>query len=93
MIPGYKSYLNAVALKSVIVKVDVPSVYLGVQPWETLENVEHNQFAITQLVPPRSVDGDTNSYGSYFGIGGTGSMVPEIINSDEPYYGDPFGGA
>lgn len=92
MLPGYKPYLNALALHRVIVEVDVPSVYLGVAPFETLENVEGQQFAMTRLETVRAVDGSTIPDGSYFGLPGYGSLVPELEPAEFPYYGEPLGG-
>lgn len=93
MIPGYKPYLNAVALKSVLVGVDVPSVYLGIAPFESLESVEGlHQFDTSTTAVARSVDGSTIQEGSYFGLPGYGSMVPELDTSETPYFGEPLGG-
>lgn len=93
MIPGYKPYLNAVALKSVLVGVHVPSVYLGIAPFEELESIEGlHQFDASNTTIARSVDGSTVQAGSYFGLPGYGSMIPEIDPADSPYYGDPLGG-
>lgn len=93
MIPGYKPYLNAVALKSVLVRVDIPSVYLGIAPYESLESVEGlHQFAVETTSIARSVDGSTIQAGSYFGLPGYGTMIPELDTSETPYFGSPLGG-
>lgn len=91
MLPNYKPYLNAVALKMVSVKVDVPAVSLGLA--ETMESVDGAQFETTSnLNIGRTIDGSTIPAGSYFGLPGYGSMIP-VIEPDEgqPYFGDPIG--
>lgn len=94
MLPGYKPYLNAVALKSVLVGVDIPSVYLGIAPFESLESIEgFQQFDQPAITVARSVDGSTIQEGSYFGLPGYGSLIPDQLDtSDTPYFGSPLGG-
>lgn len=94
MLPGYKSFLNRMALKQLDRPVDVPNFHLGITPYETFENIEGGQFSVTMPDLYRDpLTGGILIGQTYEGISGWGSIVPNLSPGDIPYYGEPLGGA
>lgn len=72
MIPGYKSFLNRMALKTILKPVEVPNFHLGVYPYEVLENIENGRIAKTTPIfqdtaVMSGVDETTPNVGPYLG--------------------------
>lgn len=94
MMPGYSLFTKAIALKCVLRPADIPSVQLGVNPFETLESISHGRPVLTQPLQREysnpTVGGLEDQ--SYFGVSGFGALIPNVPPGEIPYYGPMTGG-